>query len=343
MTDNPVTSNNQGELFEHFSLTIDPGQGMLRIDKFLMHRLENVSRNKIQMAAKTGNILVNGNPVKPSYKIKPGDLISVVMSYPPHEIEIVPENIPVSIVYEDHDIIVVNKEAGMVVHPAFGNYTGTLVNALTYHLQHSRHADTHAKPYLVHRIDKNTSGIMLVAKNEPAQWALAREFFTHAVKRQYIALVWGDVKNDEGTVTGHIGRSLKDRKMMVVFPDGDHGKHAVTHYRVLERFGYTTLISCELETGRTHQIRAHMKYLGHPLFNDDEYGGDKILKGTTFSKYKQFVQNCFTLLPRQALHAKSLGFRHPSSGKELFFDSELPDDMAAVVDKWREYVSKRMK
>ena len=326
------------ELFEHFRLVADSGQSLLRIDKFLMNRIENTTRNKIQNAAKAGNILVNNVPVKQNYKVKPNDVISIVMTHPPREIEIIAEDIPLNVVYEDDDIILINKKPGMVVHPAYGNYTGTLVNALTFLFQkNTKKTLEENRPYLVHRIDKDTSGIMIVAKNELAQTRLAKDFFDHTIKRKYQALVWGDFVEDEGTVTGHIGRSLKDRKVMTVFPNAEYGKHAVTHYKVLERLGYVTLIECTLETGRTHQIRAHMRHIGHPLFNDETYGGDQILKGTTFTKYKQFVQNCFKILPRQALHAKSLGFSHPINGKEIFIDSDLPADIQEVIDKWRHY------
>ena len=329
------------ELFEHFRFIVDKGQGLLRIDKFLMDRMESVSRSKIQNAANAGNILVNQKLIKPNYKVKPNDIISIVMANPPREIELIPQDIPINIVYEDDDIIVVNKEAGMVVHPGYGNYTGTLVNALIYHFQKqkSKKSDVILRPYLVHRIDKNTSGILLVAKNEFAQAKLAKDFFNHTIARKYHALVWGNFDEDEGTITGHIGRSIKDRKIMAVYPDGDIGRHAVTHFKVLERFGYITLIECQLETGRTHQIRTHLKYIGHPIFNDDTYGGNYILKGTTFSKYKQFIDNCFKILPRQALHAKSLGFAHPCKDKNVFFDSELPQDMQTVIEKWRKYIS----
>ncbi|PLW97129.1 MAG: RNA pseudouridine synthase [Marinilabiliales bacterium] len=323
------------ELFEHHRIIVDKGQAPLRIDKFLFARIENASRNKIQMAAKEGLILVNEKAVKSNYKIKPSDIISVVMTHPPREIEVIAEKIPLNIVYEDKDILVVNKEPGMVVHPAYGNYTGTLVNALVYYLKD----DQYSEPCLVHRIDKDTSGIMLVAKNEIAQTRLAKQFFDHSIQRRYIALVWGDFEEEEGTVTGHLGRSKKDRKVMTVYPEGDYGKHAVTHYKVLERFGYITMIECRLETGRTHQIRAHMQYIRHPLFNDQTYGGDAILKGTTFTKYKQFINNCFEILPRQALHAKILGFTHPITGKEMYFDSGIPDDMQQVIDKWRVYIN----
>ncbi len=330
--------NDEQELFEHHRFIADKGQGLLRIDKFLMARMESTSRNKIQNAARAGNILVNDKPVKPNYKIKPLDVVSVVLAFPPREIELIPENIPINIVYEDHDILIVNKEAGMVVHPGHGNYTGTLVNALVYHFRDlpMQNGET-IKPGLVHRIDKNTSGIILIAKNELSQARLAKTFFDRNIDRLYHALVWGDVKQESGTITGHIGRSLKNRQVMEVFPAGEHGKPAITHYRVLERFSYVTLVECKLETGRTHQIRAHFRYMGHPLFNDETYGGDRILKGTTYSKYKQFVQNCFKLCPRHALHAKTLGFQHPVNGNQLFFDSEIPADMQGTIDRWRHY------
>ena len=331
-------NNSEEELFEHHRFEVDPGQNPIRIDKFLMGKVENTSRNRVQNAAKAGNILVNKKVVKSSYKVKPNDTISVVMTYPPRVTEIIPEEIPVNILYEDDDIIVINKEAGMVVHPGFNNYTGTLLNAMAFHIdqKYPGHGEE-VQAQLVHRIDKNTTGVLLMAKNELAQARLGKQFYDHTIERKYIALVWGDVKEDEGRIEGHIGRSLKNRKIMSVFPDAEYGKHAVTHYKVIERFGYVTAIECQLETGRTHQIRAHMKYLGHPLFNDEVYGGDKILKGTTFTKYKQFVQNCFSIIPRQSLHAKSLGFIHPSTNKEMFFDSELPEDMEAGFEKWRNY------
>ena len=315
---------------------------MLRIDKYLFNRLENISRNKIQNAANAGNILVQDKPVKPNYKVKPGDIISIVLPHPPREFEIIPENIPINILYEDDDIIVVNKEAGMVVHPGHGNYTGTLVNALHYHLKDvPLFKKGEIRPGLVHRIDKNTSGILVIAKTEPALYHLARQFYEHTTKRLYIALVWGDFENDEGTITGNIGRSPKDRMKMYVFKDEETGKPATTHYKVIERLGYVTLIECRLETGRTHQIRVHMEYIKHPVFNDDRYGGDKIIKGTTFTKYKQFVENCFTLLPRHALHAKTLEFIHPATRKKMIFNSGLPQDMTVVIDKWRNYISSR--
>ncbi len=328
--------NEEKEFYEHHRFTVDKGQGLLRIDKFIMSRLENASRNKIQQSAKAGNILVNDKAVKSNYRIKPDDVISIVMSHPPREIEIIAEDIPLNIVYEDADIIIVNKQPGMVVHPAYGNYKGTLLNALKYHLQ--KDVDNKSEAALVHRIDKNTSGLLIVAKNELAQTKLAKEFFYHTIDRIYYALAWGDLKEDAGTITGHVGRSLKDRKVMKVFPEGDYGKHAVTHYKVIERFGYVTLVECKLETGRTHQIRAHFRYIGHPLFNDDTYGGDQIIKGTTFTKYKQFINNCFSLVPRQALHAKSIGFIHPGTGERIDFDSDLPKDFNDVIEKWRHYV-----
>lgn len=326
------------DLYEHFNFKVDKGTDLVRIDKYLLNLIPNTSRNKIQQAAKAECVIVNGKPVKQNYRVKPFDVISILMPYPPREIEIIPENIPLDIVYEDDDIIIINKNAGLVVHPGYGNYTGTLVNALTYYfLNKVDNQGNPINPLLVHRIDKDTSGLLLVAKSEYAQIKLANDFYHHTIHRKYYALVWGDFKEDEGTVTAHIGRNPKDRLVMTVFPDGESGKHAVTHYKVVERFGYVTLIECQLETGRTHQIRVHLKSIRHPLFNDATYGGDRILKGTTFTKYRQFIQNCFKLLPRQALHAKSLGFTHPITGKQLFFDSPLPEDMQAVIDKWRNY------
>jgi len=333
----------ENQLFEHFKYTVDKGQSPLRIDKYLFNKIENISRNRIQESASTGNILVNGKTVKSNYKVKPDDSISIVFEYPPREIEIIPENIPINIVYEDDELLLVNKHAGMVVHPSYGHYSGTLLNALAYHLKDNElFKSDDERPGLIHRIDKNTSGILLIAKTEDAKAHLSKQFYDRTTDRKYIALVWGNFEEEEGTITGHIGRNLKNRKIMSVFPDGDYGKHAVTHYKVIERYGYVSLIECKLETGRTHQIRAHMKYIGHSLFNDEEYGGDQILKGTTFTKYKQFVQNCFKVLPRQALHAKSLGFIHPKTGRQMFFDSELPEDMAAGIEKWRAYVQNRI-
>lgn len=332
----------QQELFEHYRYVVDPGQSMLRIDKYLADRIENTSRTRIQNAADAGNILVNNLPVKSNYRVKPGDLIQIVLPNPPREIELIPENIPLNIVYEDDDLVIVNKEAGMVVHPAYGNYRGTLVNALMWHFRDLPLFNTgEARPGLVHRIDKNTSGILVVAKNELALNRLSKQFFDRTTDRLYLALVWGVPEPSRGTITGHVGRNVRDRKIMQVFPDGSEGKHAITNYRVLEDFGYVSLVECKLETGRTHQIRVHFSYIKHPLFNDEEYGGDRILKGTTFPKYQQFIRNCFSILPRQALHAKSLAFDHPVSGKRLSFDSELPPDMNEVLEKWRKYVSSR--
>ncbi len=330
------------DLFEHFRFEADPGQKLLRIDKFLVNRIENISRSRIQSAATAGNIMVNDAPVKSSYRVKPGDIITIVMAWPPREIELVPENIPVDLVYEDDHFVVVNKEAGMVVHPGHGNYTGTLVNALAWRFRDMPLFRTgELRPGLVHRIDKNTSGLVVVAKTELAMNRLAKQFFDRKTKRKYTAIVWGLPEPEEGTIVGHIGRHMKDRMKMDVFPGGQEGKHAVTHYRVIEKLGYISLVECRLETGRTHQIRVHMEHIGHPLFNDERYGGDLILRGTTFSKYRQFVHNCFKILPRHALHARSLGFTHPLSGEELFFESELPPDMNLVLDKWRKYTRGR--
>ncbi len=332
-------TNGDQELYEHYRFKVDPGQNPLRIDKYLMHHIENASRSRLQTAANSGNILVNGEAVRPSYKVRPGDVITIVMSEPVRSKEMLPENIPIEVLYEDDELIVVNKPAGMVVHPAHGNYSGTLVNALLWHFKESEKDDKKAKPgpYLVHRIDKNTSGVMLIAKNEIAQAKISEQFFDHSIDRKYNALVWGDFDEEEGTIEGHVGRSVKNRKMMAVFPDGEHGKSAITHYRVIERFGYVTLVECRLETGRTHQIRAHMKYIGHPLFNDETYGGSRILKGTTFTKYKQFVKNCFTVCPRQALHARTLGFIHPTTGEKMLFEAPFPNDMQQLLDKWTNY------
>lgn len=324
-------------LFEHFRFVADKGQAPLRVDKFLMNFVENATRNKIQKAAVEGNIKVNGSVVKSNYRVKAGDVVTVEFPHPKTEIEIIPQEIPIDILYEDDDFLIVNKQAGMVVHPGFGNYSGTLVNALAHHLQIVPNLGEEERAGLVHRIDKNTSGILVVAKTEESMNNLAKKFADRDLDRKYIALVWGDLKAEEGTIVGHIGRDPKNRKIMHVFPDGDFGKHAITHYRVLERFGYTTLVECKLETGRTHQIRVHFKYIGHPLFNDEEYLGNKILKGTTFAKYKQFVENCFKICPRQALHAKSLGFIHPTTNEEVYFDSSLPEDMQHLVEKWRQY------
>ena len=327
------------ELFEHYNYVADKGQEKLRIDKFLMDRIPNTSRNKIQIAAHNGNILVNNIKVKPNYKIKPNDVVSIVLPYPVKQLELIPQNIPVDIIYEDDELCIVNKAANTVVHPGYGNYDGTLVNALIYHFDNlpSLPSDYFGRPGLVHRLDKHTTGLMVVAKTENSLTNLAKQFFDRTTQRKYQALVWGDLKEESGTVDLYIGRSFKNRKLMVGYPDKDFGKHAITHYKVIERLGYVTLIECKLETERTHQIRAHMKHIGHPLFNDLEYGGDKIIKGTSFSKYKQFVENCFRLLPGQALHAKTLGFYHPTLKKELSFDSELPSYFKEVINKWRRY------
>jgi 23S rRNA pseudouridine1911/1915/1917 synthase len=326
------------ELYENYRFTVDRGQESMRMDKYLQMRIEGVSRTKVQAAAKAGCVLVNGKAAKSNYKIKPLDTISVLLPTPPREIEIIPEDIPFNIVYEDDDVLVVDKEAGLVVHPGFGNFTGTLLNALTFYFQNKKDREGNPiVPYLVHRIDKDTSGLLLIAKNEESQIFLAKQFFDHTIERKYNALVWGDFQENEGTIIGNLARSTKDRRIMAVYDDPEVGKHAVTHWHVLERFGYVTLVECVLETGRTHQIRAHMKHIGHPLFNDAAYGGDQILKGTTFSKYKQFVENCFRLMPRQALHALILGFEHPTTHKWLHFESKLPQDMASVLEKWQKY------
>jgi 23S rRNA pseudouridine1911/1915/1917 synthase len=340
MTDEELAE--QQELFEHYRFTADPGQSLLRIDKFLSDRVENASRTRIQNAANAGNILVNNKAVKPNYKIKPGDIVQVVLPTPPRDIELIPENIPLNIIYEDDDVLVVNKEPGMVVHPAYGNYTGTLVNALMWHFKDLPLFNSgESRPGLVHRLDKNTSGILVIAKNEFALNRLSKQFFDRTTDRRYNALIWGTPDPLEGTITGNVGRSVKDRKVMQVFKDETEGKSAITHYKVLEDLGYISLIECKLETGRTHQIRVHFSHIKHPLFNDEEYGGNQILKGTTFTKYQQFIRNCFKILPRQALHAKSLAFNHPVTGKRLSFDSNLPDDMVQVIEKWRKYISGR--
>ena len=333
-----IQEQEEQELYENHRFTVDRGQEMMRMDKYLQMRIEGVSRTKIQAAAKADCILVNGKPTKSSYKIKPLDVISVLLPTPPRELEIIPQQIDFKIVYEDDDVLVVDKEAGMVVHPGFGNFDGTLLNALAWYYDGKKGKDGNPiTPYLVHRIDKDTSGLLLIAKNEESQVFLAKQFFDHTIERKYNALVWGDFAEDDGTIVGNLARSPKDRRVMAVTDDPEQGKHAVTHWHVLERFGYVTLVECILETGRTHQIRAHMRHIGHPLFNDAAYGGDQILKGTTFSKYKQFVDNCFALLPRQALHALILGFEHPTTHKQMHFESPFPADMKAVVEKWRNY------
>ena len=330
--------NEEDELYEHYRFNADKGQQPLRVDKFLMNFIENATRNKIQQAAKAGNILVNDEPVKQNYKVKPGDEVRVVLSYPPRETSVIPQNIPVDIVYEDESVIVVNKAPGMVVHPGHGNYSGTLVNALKYHFDNlpSLTAELE-RPGLVHRIDKDTSGLLVIAKTEYAMDHLAKQFFNRTTRRLYVAIVWGNIEEDEGTIIGNIGRNPSNRMQMTVFEDGSQGKHAVTHFKVLERLGYITVVECKLETGRTHQIRAHMKHIGHTLFNDERYGGNEILKGTTFTKYKQFVQNCFAICPRQTLHARTLGFEHPVTGEQLDFECPIPDDMTNLIKKWRVY------
>lgn len=331
----------EDELFEHHRIVVDKGQKPVRVDVFLSNRLENTSRNRIQNAAIAKCILVNEKPVKSNYKIKPADVISVVMAHPPRENVITPEDIPLNIVYEDDDLLIVNKEPGMVVHPGFNNYEGTLVHALAYHFQNLPNLPGNdGRPGLVHRIDKDTSGLLLISKNEISMTHLAKQFFDHSIERTYHALVWGDFEEDEGTLHGYLERSLKDRRMSAVFEFPEEGKEAITHYRVLERFAFVTLVECKLETGRTHQIRVQMKHAGHPLFNDFTYGGDTIRKGPKYTKYKQFINNCFDLLPRQALHAKTLGFVHPKTGETINFDSEYPADFQACIDKWRHYTEK---
>jgi len=340
-----AASGASDELYERFTFTADKGQEPYRIDKFLMNRIEGATRNKLQQAINSGMILVNNKEVKQNYKVKAFDQIVVYSDLSPETSDVVPEALPLNIVFEDEDLLLINKKAGMVVHPGSGNYSGTLLNGVAWYLQQQNPGITEStlpRFGLVHRIDKNTSGLLILAKTDRAMRHLAKQFFDHTVKRRYIALVWGDVQQDEGTIIAHVGRNQRFRKLFEAYPEGDHGKEAITHYKVIERFNYVTLVQCILETGRTHQIRVHMKYIGHPLFNDDFYGGDKIVKGTIFSKYKQFVDNCFRICPRQALHAKTLGFVHPASGEEMYFDSELPSDMQQVIEKWRTY-SKTLK
>lgn len=328
------------ELFEHYRFVVDKGQSMIRIDKYLVNIMAGISRNRIQEAAEAGNIRVNEKPVKSNYRIKPGDVISIVLAYPPSEFVIVPQDIPLNIVHEDDDIILVNKQPGLVVHPGFGNYDGTLLNAIAYHLKDNKNFDPNdSRLGLVHRIDKDTSGLLLIAKTENAKAYLGKQFFEKTTQRRYYALVWGNVKVDNGTITGDLARDPSDRMRFTVFPEGEnpYAKYAITHYRVIERFGYVTLVECRLETGRTHQIRVHMRHIGHPLFNDERYGGNVILKGTTSAYYKLFVKNCFYTCPRQALHAKTLGFVHPHTKEFMYFESELPDDFNKLVEMWREY------
>ena len=337
----PVVDN-PAELYEHFRVVVDKGQSQVRVDKYLFERLVNSSRNRIQKAADAGLIMANGKPVKSSYKVKPCDVLTVMMDRPRYDNDIIPEDIPLDIVYEDNDLMVINKPAGLVVHPGCGNYHGTLVNAIAWHLKDNpRYDPNDPQVGLVHRIDKDTSGLLVVAKTPDAKTHLGLQFYNKTTKRKYNALVWGVVENNDGTIEGNIGRNPKDRMQMAVLSDPAQGKHAVTHYRILERLGYVTLVECVLETGRTHQIRVHMKHIGHTLFNDERYGGNEILKGTHFSKYKQFVNNCFETCPRQALHAMTLGFVHPRTGEEMFFTSPLPEDMTNLIDKWRNYISNR--
>lgn len=326
------------ELHEHYNFVVDKGQQPLRIDKYLMNFVENATRNKIQAAAKSGHIVVNDIVVKPNYKVKPNDIIQVLFEHPPYEYLLVPENIPLDIVFEDDDLLVVNKPAGMVVHPGHGNYSGTLINALTFHFDNLPNNSSN-RPGLVHRIDKDTSGLLVVAKTEQAMTHLSAQFKAKTSTRSYVALVWGHIEEEQGTIEGHIGRHPKNRLQNTVFfgDEIDKGKPAVTHFEVMERLGYVTLVRCSLETGRTHQIRVHMKHIGHTLFNDERYGGEKILKGTTFTKYKQFVDNCFKILPRQALHAQTLGFVHPTTNDVMSFSCDLPSDMTQCIEKWRAY------
>ncbi|GGW71816.1 ribosomal large subunit pseudouridine synthase D [Winogradskyella epiphytica] len=332
------TSEYDDELYEHYAFKVEKGQQPLRIDKYLMNFVENATRNKIQAAAKEGSVFVNNVAVKSNYKVKPNDYITVRFSHPPHENLLVAEDIPIDVVYEDEELLVVNKPAGMVVHPGHGNYSGTLINALIFHFENLPN-NSSERPGLVHRIDKDTSGLLVVAKTDQAMAHLSNQFAEKTSEREYVALVWGNIEEDEGTIEGNIGRHPKNRLQNTVYggDEAENGKPAVTHYKVLERLGYVTLVSCKLETGRTHQIRVHMKHIGHTLFNDERYGGDKILKGTTFTKYKQFVDNCFKILPRQALHAKTLGFEHPITGEFLRFQTETPEDMQQCIDKWRHY------
>ena len=341
LEENPSADGSE-ELYERLNLKVDKGQEPLRIDKFLVARIEHASRNKIQKALEAGMVLVNNKQVAPNYKIKPLDEIILYSDKEAPGEEIVPEELPLNIQYEDDDVMIINKRPGMVVHPASGNYSGTLINGVAWYLlQKNKEISEQTLPRwgLVHRIDKNTSGLMVLAKTEKAVRSLAKQFFDHTVKRQYIALVWGDLVEDSGTIVAHVGRHQRFRKLFDAYPEGEHGKEAITHYKVLERFGYVTLVQCILETGRTHQIRVHMQHIGHPLFNDDTYGGDKIVKGTVFSKYRQFVDNCFEACPRQALHAKTIGFVHPATGEEMLFESELPEDIRSVIAKWRTYTT----
>jgi 23S rRNA pseudouridine1911/1915/1917 synthase len=343
LLDEVIEPTDEQEKFEHFRVVADKGQGLLRVDKFLSNHLEKISRNRIQEAADADCLFANGKPVKSNYKVKPGDVVTIELNYPKQELTIIAQNIPLNIVYEDNDLLVINKAPGMVVHPGHGNYSGTMVNALAWHMKDNPlFAANDPRPGLVHRIDKETSGLLVVAKNEQAKTHLAAQFFNKTSERTYVALAWGVPPDGEGTITGYIGRNINDRRLMHVFDSEERGKWAVTHYKVLEDLGYVSIVECKLETGRTHQIRIHFKYLGYPLFNDSTYGGDSVLRGTTFTKYKQFVQNAFAVCPRQALHAKTLGFVHPTTGKFMQFDSEIPNDMTALFNKWRSYLGSRV-
>lgn len=340
LAESEAAGDNEGDRYEHFRFVADKGQQLLRIDKFLVDHIQKSSRNRIQQAAEAGCILVNGKAVKSNYRVKPLDVISIVMDRPRYENEILPENIPLDIVYEDDEVLVVNKPAGLVVHPGHGNYTGTLVNALAWHFKDTPNYDVNdPRLGLVHRIDKDTSGLLVVAKSPEAKTNLGRQFFNKTTKREYVAIVWGVPSPAEGTIEGNIGRNPKDRLQMAVMSDPEQGKHAVTHYTTIESFGYVSMVKCVLETGRTHQIRVHMLHIGHPLLNDSRYGGDQILRGERTSAYRQFVKNCFEICPRQALHARTLGFVHPSTGKEMFFEAPIPTDMSLMIDKWRSYAT----
>ncbi len=338
-TESDADQSEDQDLYEHYRIIADKGQSPLRIDKFLMTRIEGATRTRLQQAARAGNILVNGGEVKPSYRVRPGDVITIVLPTPPREVEIIPQEIPLDIIYEDQYLLVINKPAGLVVHPGYGNYQGTLLNGVTYYImEQTGMPASESVPWLVHRIDKNTSGLMLIARDELTQSLLARQFADHTIGRLYHALVWGTPDPETATITGNIGRGRHDRKIMEVYPDGSAGKHAVTHYRIIERYGYVSLVECRLETGRTHQIRAHLRHVGHPLFNDETYGGKRILKGTTYPRYRQFVQGCFDLIPEQALHAMTLSFVHPVTADKLSFEAPLPAGFQEILRRWRELV-----
>jgi len=338
----PITHEEEDELYEHHRVVVDKGQGLMRLDHYLKHHVPNVTRTKLQSAIEAESVKVNDKTAKSSYKVKPLDVITLSLPHPPRDTDIVAENIPLHIIYEDNELVIINKPAGMVVHPAHGNWSGTLINALLYYFQNlPTGRNGQARPGLVHRIDKDTSGLLVIAKTDYAMAHLARQFFEHSIERTYLALVWGEPKQPAGTITGHVGRSPRDRRIMDVFADGSQGKHAVTHYKTLQSFRYLSLMQCNLETGRTHQIRAHFRHIGHPLFSDATYGGDKILRGTTSGSYRAFVENCFALMPRQALHAKSLGFVHPRTKEWLQFESALPADFAGVLEKWQNYSAQK--